>query len=970
MQHFIYVDLVKAHVKAHFRRDPKTGKLLFIKDYDSKVHGKADLEFHQGHQVRVNNPRSKFHGQVMTVRHYSDKYNVVRLNIPGKNHTADFEPHQLEHHTPVAGSASPATPPPAKAMTLDDAKTALGLAGISFASAEMAHERKRVESMDAAKLKARISKIKESQKLYNFMRALMEWGTADKREVAKDIEKELIKRAEDKKAAAPAAKPVTKPPATPPAVAKITFDPGDRVRISNPRSKHHDKEGVVTSFSDKYNVVRLKLDDGSYTDVSPASAVNLSGNNQSAPAAQPAPEPEKTPEPPKAPEPPKTAADFPHDKAAAWKYASNDQRSLARVTGMVPLDDKAAEYIKKNLQKITAKAGTTNVPSSGYRASNDRWYGVKTRGGYTIPKYVNEYLNSDWRTTGDIMTAFRLDVKGDKPISDTAIGFIQRGKEDWEKAGYDYVKIEEDLKELGKLIEEAVSKETAKQQHSLLAVDFMLENLAHSLRIKNTGPDSHQVKPSEFMKTMMEKFTPDMKVSEFLDHYTKLNADDLLDLKSVKELFHAYAGPGFQGNPEHLTMRDVTDGLTRFMGRARKIAWTGSPADDIEMRGFLNVMKERSSAVRYLHEKFGVELATIIKDRGFSGDNDSMTSFIASGGVGAPPFARWSNFRVIEPGMVTYPQKKISDEILKRIKNSDILRDQWAANYVTVVGQANLTKNYNRPFKSRVFPRGLIQDQGPRAVGMKIARQSGKVDDIADSMSKRYWKEVEKQKKLKASGQKGADPADRSDPPPDYLGCTFKSVDDKTANFLRKKIEKAWDKDVHGGFFFKIHGIYQIGGMDHHGKYKKIEKDRDNVMYGYHSTNFQAAASIVKSSYRAGGGMLGDGVYVTDVSSKSAQYLLGNCNVTRRPGTRGVFLMNKVSLGKVHDKSYGAPNSNPHETPSLDKADTVFAPKNKMVPGYSTKVLNDEHAVKDANAVIPMYWVDLELTDRSGKTNP
>lgn len=965
MQHFIYVDLIKAHVKAHFRRDPKTGKLLFIKDYDSKVHGKADVEFHQGHQVRVNNPRSKFHGQVMTVRHYSDKYNVVRLNIPGKNHTADFEPHQLEHHTPAAGSATPA-----KAMTLDDAKTALGLAGISFASAEMAHERKRVESMDAAKLKARISKIKESQKLYNFMRALLEWGTADKREVAKDIEKELIKRAEDKKAGSPAASaPVTKPAAAPPPVAKTTFDPGDRVRINNPRSKHHDKEGVVTSFSDKYNVVRLKLDDGSYTDVGPASAINLSSNSQSAPAVQPVPEPKKTPEPPKAPEPPKTAADFPHDKAAAWKYASNDQRSLARVTGMVPLDDKAAEYIKNNLQKITTKPGT-KVPSSGYVASTGRWYGVKTRGGYTIPKYVNEHLNSDWRTTGDIMTAFRRDIKGDKPISDTAIGFVQRGKDDWEKAGYDYAKIEEDLKEIGKLIEDGTSKEIAKQQHSLVAVDFMIENLAHSLRIKNNGPDSSHTPPSEFMKTMMEKFTPDMKVSEFLDYYTKLNADDLLDLKSVKELFHAYAGPGFQGDPEQLTMRDVTDGLARFTKRAHELGWTVAPADDIEMRGFLNLMKERSSAVRYLHEKFGVQPGSMIRDRGYSGDNESMISFIASGGIGAPTFSRWSNFRVMESEMQSYHQKKASGEIFNKIKNNDTLRNQWAANFVATVGQANLAKNYDRPFKSRVFPRGLIQDQGPRAVGMKIARQSGKVDDIADSMSKRYWKEVEKQKKLKASGQKGTDPADQSDPPPDYLGCTFRSVDDKTANFLRKKIEKAWDKDVHGGFSFKIHGIYQIGGMDHYGKYKKIEKDRDNVMYGYHSTNFQAAASIVKSSYRAGGGMLGNGVYVTDVSSKSAQYLQGNCQVTRRPGTRGVFIMNKVSLGKVHDKSYGAPNSNPHEISSIDKADTVFAPKNKMVPGYSTKVLNDEHAVKDANAVIPMYWVDMELTDRSGKTNP
>ncbi len=141
-------------------------------------------------------------------------------------------------------------------------------------------------------------------------------------------------------------------------------------------------------------------------------------------------------------------------------------------------------------------------------------------------------------------------------------------------------------------------------------------------------------------------------------------------------------------------------------------------------------------------------------------------------------------------------------------------------------------------------------------------------------------------------------------------------------------------------------------------------------MFGYHSTNFAAAAGIVKSAYRASsGGMLGGGVYVTDMSSKSAQYLKGDCHVTRQPGTRGVFLINKISLGKVHDKSTGASNSKRHEIADITKADSIFAPKGKMVPGYSSAVVNDEHVVKDPNGVIPMYWVDLELTDRFGNTS-
>jgi hypothetical protein len=110
--------------------------------------------------------------------------------------------------------------------------------------------------------------------------------------------------------------------------------------------------------------------------------------------------------------------------------------------------------------------------------------------------------------------------------------------------------------------------------------------------------------------------------------------------------------------------------------------------------------------------------------------------------------------------------------------------------------------------------------------------------------------------------------------------------------------------------------------------------------------------------------MLGPGVYVTDVSSKSVQYLNGNCTVRREPGTRGVCLVNKVSLGKVHDKSFTATNEKKHEIKDITKAHSIFAPKGQRVPNYSRPVVNDEHVVLNPKGVIPMYWVDLELTGR------
>lgn len=91
-------DLEKAHVKAHFRRDPKTGKLIHVADFDDSRHkGEEFHKIQKGDKMRVNNPRSKHHGKVVEVLHYSDKYGDVRTKAEGQNHTADFKPHHLEH---------------------------------------------------------------------------------------------------------------------------------------------------------------------------------------------------------------------------------------------------------------------------------------------------------------------------------------------------------------------------------------------------------------------------------------------------------------------------------------------------------------------------------------------------------------------------------------------------------------------------------------------------------------------------------------------------------------------------------------------------------------------------------------------------------------------------------------------------------------------------------------------------------
>ncbi len=92
-------DLIKAHIKAHFRVNPKTGRREFIKDYDDARHkDEVAVSFHKGHKVKVNNPKSKHHGKTMEVSGYSDKYDVVRGKIEGEKHAVDFHADHLEHH--------------------------------------------------------------------------------------------------------------------------------------------------------------------------------------------------------------------------------------------------------------------------------------------------------------------------------------------------------------------------------------------------------------------------------------------------------------------------------------------------------------------------------------------------------------------------------------------------------------------------------------------------------------------------------------------------------------------------------------------------------------------------------------------------------------------------------------------------------------------------------------------------------
>ena len=99
MLNVVFCDLVKGHVKAHFRKD-KNGKLVFVHEHQLKDGLGHDWEIANGHKVKINNPKSKHHGKVGTVTSYSEKYNEVGVKF-GIGGVGLHKPDHLEHHTPL-----------------------------------------------------------------------------------------------------------------------------------------------------------------------------------------------------------------------------------------------------------------------------------------------------------------------------------------------------------------------------------------------------------------------------------------------------------------------------------------------------------------------------------------------------------------------------------------------------------------------------------------------------------------------------------------------------------------------------------------------------------------------------------------------------------------------------------------------------------------------------------------------------
>lgn len=183
---------------------------------------------------------------------------------------------------------------------------------------------------------------------------------------------------------------------------------------------------------------------------------------------------------------------------------------------------------------------------------------------------------------------------------------------------------------------------------------------------------------------------------------------------------------------------------------------------------------------------------------------------------------------------------------------------------------------------------------------------------------------------------------------------TFTALSNVSANTLTSittNYNSTWDTKNHGRFTGVVNNVFQI----HPSRAVLDNFAAAGQKYGnemsrptYHGTHYGAARPITSTGFivpktAKAGRMMGDGVYLATNSSKSVQYLGSNFG---RGSDRGVLLQTRAYMGVTtsYDRMYGK----------------IY---DSVRGGREHGLLNEEYAVKDPTAVLPVYWMDISRTN-------
>ena len=192
------------------------------------------------------------------------------------------------------------------------------------------------------------------------------------------------------------------------------------------------------------------------------------------------------------------------------------------------------------------------------------------------------------------------------------------------------------------------------------------------------------------------------------------------------------------------------------------------------------------------------------------------------------------------------------------------------------------------------------------------------------------------------------------------IKCKVSKASAQKSQEIIDNIASDWDKKNHGNMKYKIKGVYEVSGLAVEKEFNQIKKQNskyagktaggkkcDSDIF-YHGTGSMATSLILGHSGEFKlvkakvGRMLGDGIYLADKSSKSAQYI-GDAGYAHH-GIQGSLMVVEASLGNTLDA----------RTSGGNKYDSVYA-------GKEHKLLNSEWCVHDPHAVIPRYLVEMEI---------
>lgn len=185
--------------------------------------------------------------------------------------------------------------------------------------------------------------------------------------------------------------------------------------------------------------------------------------------------------------------------------------------------------------------------------------------------------------------------------------------------------------------------------------------------------------------------------------------------------------------------------------------------------------------------------------------------------------------------------------------------------------------------------------------------------------------------------------------------ASLETVEQTERQKIEGHIQRTHDKINHR-FKTIVHNVFRIKNLPIEKEFQQIDKERNNTDFYYHGTSYKTSQLIIGKSGQFkvpkeinAGRMLGDGVYLASESSKSVQYA---SNSYGRDDARGVLFVCKASLGKVKETTVRSSRVNRRLLNDDDNVDTLYMGR--------PHVLNPEWSVKKPEAVIPRLWIDIE----------